>query len=105
MRLSFPLATIDTETEYLFKMIGDAHFKMLMTLEVVGGNEISEMVPLKLDDLLGSPELMKHFRGSEKLEQTTLSPSSSGNDELDVEALKLVVGATFLSFNGAEAEQ
>jgi len=49
MRLSFPLAAIDAETEYLFKMIGDAHFKMLMTLEVVGGNEISEMVSLKLD--------------------------------------------------------
>jgi hypothetical protein len=51
------------------------------------------MVPLKLDDLLGSPELMEHFGGSGKLEQTTSSPSSSGNDELDVEALKLVVGA------------
>jgi len=48
---------------------------------------------------------MEHFGGSGKLEQPTSSPSSSGNDELDVDALKLVVGATFLSFNGVEDEQ
>ena len=39
---------------------------MLIILEVLGGSEISGMVPLKLDDLLCSFELKKHVEGSEK---------------------------------------
>ena len=70
MRLAFPLETPDTEqlNNHLLKLISDSHLKMLIILEVLGGSEISGMVPLKLDDLLCSFELKKHVEGSEKTE-------------------------------------
>jgi hypothetical protein len=108
VRLLFPLVTEDTEqlNNHLLKLIGDAHLKILIILEVLGGKEISGMVPLKLDDLLCSPELKKHFGGSEETEQTSSSsPSSSGKEEVDVETLKAVVGTMILNFYGTEGEQ
>jgi len=79
---------------------------MLITSEFLGGNENSGMVPLKLDDLLGSPELMEHLVVSGKSEQTTSSIPSSGNGsgDLDVETVKSIVGAIVLSLYGAEGE-
>ena len=71
MKIKFMrLARPDTEqlNNHLLKLIGDAHLKMLIILEVLGGSEISGMVPLKLDDLLCSSELKKHVEGSEKTE-------------------------------------
>ena len=105
-RFSFPLATTDTETKYLLTLIGDAHFKMLITSEFLGGNKNSGMVPLKLDDLLGSPELIEHFKGNGKSKQMTSSPPSRDNDngEMDVETLKSIVGTIVLSLYGAENE-
>ena len=59
---------------------------------MLGGNEISGIVPLKLDDLFCSSELKKHVEGSEKTELTSSSsPPSSGKDEVDIEMLKGVV--------------
>jgi hypothetical protein len=97
------LVTEDTEqlNNHLLKLIGDAHLKILIILEVLGGKEIRGMVPLKLDDLRFSPELKKkkHFGGSEETEQTSYSSlSSSGKEEVDVETLKAVVGAMILIF-------
>ena len=56
------------------------------------------MVLLNLDDLLCSSEFKKHVEGSEKIEQTSSSPSSSGKDEVDIKTLKAVVGAMVLNF-------
>lgn len=77
--------------------------KCQITSEFFGGNKNSGMLPLKLDDLLGSPELMEHFKASGKSEQTTASPPSSHNEngELDVETLKSIVGTIVLRFYGA----
>ena len=66
---------------------------------MLGGSEISEIVPLKLDDLFCSFELKKHVEGSEKTKLTSSSsPPSSGKDEVDIETLKAVVGAMVLNF-------
>lgn len=108
VRLLFPLGTADIGqlNNCLLKLIGDAQIKILIILEALGGNEISGMVPSKLDYLLCSPELKKHLGGSEKTEQTSSSsPSSSGNDEVDVETLKAAVGAMVLNYYGKEGEQ
>ena len=86
--------------------MGDSHLKMLIILEVLGGSEISGMVPLKLNDLLCSSELKKHVEGSEKTEQTSSSsPSSSGKDEVDIEMLKAVIGAMVLNLYGKKGDQ
>ena len=73
---------------------------------MLGGNEISGMVPLNLDDLLCSSEFKKHVEGSEKKEQTSSSsPSSSGKDEVDIETLKAVVGDMILYLYGQKGDQ
>ena len=65
---------------------------------MLGGSEIIRMVPLNLDDLLCNYEFKKHVEGSEKTEQTSSSPSSSGKDEVDIKTLKEIVGAMVLNF-------
>ena len=109
MKIKFMrLARPDTEqlNNHLLKLIGDAHLKMLIILEVLGGSEISGMVPLKLDDLLCSFELKIHAEGSEKIEQSfSSSPSSSGKDEADIETLKEIVGAMVLKLYGQKGDQ
>ena len=68
---------------------------------MLGGSEISGIVPLKLDDLFCSSKLEKHVQGSEKTELTSSSsPPSSGKDEVDIQTLNGVVGAMVLNFYG-----
>ncbi|GLJ45914.1 hypothetical protein SUGI_0966750 [Cryptomeria japonica] len=83
---------------HLMKVAGDACLKILTVSEVLGANESCQMVPFKLENLLGDEvlELGKRFgRGG-----TTQKPhvAADGVDQCDFEMLKAIAGAAALKF-------
>ncbi|GLJ45919.1 hypothetical protein SUGI_0966820 [Cryptomeria japonica] len=78
----------------LMKVTGDACLKMLTVSEVVGANESCQMMPFKLENLLGDEVLeLGKCRGL-----TSEKPPSSSADECDFEMVRAIAGAATLKF-------